>query len=191
MKTKKRITAIMMLSIFCMPVIAQNSPENIGSAKSRNDKSFNQFELSVSEGFNFLASEKIGGKKLYGIMAIGTQCFSEDYKWGFGAGVGTQLFEKENLTSNLELMSYQINEKEIWTNSYNGLQQLKLSFSKNLSNRLSVFAGPSFNLLVTRNKIEYVNPFDSTFAPYEIFKSTGDKSTLRGWIGLTVGLRFN
>lgn len=171
--------------------MAQSTAVEVGINKKLSRTFFEQFELSVSEGFNFQASEKIGTEKFYGIVSIGTQCFSNDYKWGFGAGVGTQLFKNEKMVSNLELVSYRINEKEIWTESYNGLQQLKLSFGKDVSKRLSVFLAPSFNLLVTRNKIEYVNPFDSTFAPYEIFKSTGDKSTLRGWIGLTAGLRFN
>ena len=188
-KTMKRITVFIMLSVICIQITAQNSPKDSGAINAKN--LFEQFEISASEGFNLLASEKIGSKKLYGIVAIGTQCFSEDYKWGFGIGAGTQLFEKKDFSSNFEFVTYHINENEIWTDSYNGLQQLKLSFSKDLSNRFSVFVGPSFNLLVTRNKTEYGTPFDSTFAPYEIFKNTGDKSTLRGWIGLTAGLRIN
>lgn len=187
----KRITVFIMLGAICIQVMAQSNPASSGTTINKNDGLFEQFELSASEGFNLLAAEKIGSEKLYGIMAIGTQCFSEDYKWGFGAGVGTQLFKKENLSSNLEFVTYHINEDEVWTNSYNGLQQVKLSFAKNLSKRVDVFVAPSFNLLVTRNKIEYVTPFDSSFAPYEIFKNTGDKSTLRGWIGLTAGLRIN
>ena len=186
----KRISAIILLGLIGIQVMAQNPTDKMGIEKNQNSKLFEQFEFSVSEGFNLQASEKIGSEKLYGIVSIGTQCFSDDYKWGFGAGVGTQLFKTEKLVSNLELVSYHINENEIWTNSYNGLQQLKLSFGKDISNRLSVFAAPSFNLMCTRNKTEYVNPFDSTFAPYEIFKNTGDKTTLRGWIGLTAGLRF-
>lgn len=187
----KRISTIILLGLIGMQVMAQNPSKEMGVNNMQSGKLFEQFELSVSEGFNFQASEKIGTEKFYGIVSIGTQCFSEDYKWGFGAGLGTQLFKTDKMVSNLEFVSYQINEKEIWTNSYNGLQQLKLSFGKDISNRMSVFVAPSFNLMCTRNKTEYVNPFDSTFAPYEIFKSTGDKSTLRGWIGLTAGLRFN
>lgn len=187
----KRISTIILLGLIGMQVMALNPTEKMGVDKKQSEKLFEQFELSVSEGFNFQASEKIGAEKLYGIVSIGTQCFSDDYKWGFGAGIGTRLFKNEKMVSNLELVSYHINEEEIWTNSYNGLQQLKLSFGKDISARLNVFVAPSFNLLITRNKTEYVTPFDSTFAPYEIFKSTGDKSTLRGWIGLTAGLRFN
>lgn len=133
----KRVKAILLLSLISIAVMAQNTTENIQFKKESNY--FEQFEISASEGFHIQALGKIGSNKIYGIMSVGTQCFHEDYKWGFGLGLGTHLVKKEDFASNLEFVSYHINEDEIWTNSYNGLQQLRLTFDKKISERTRVF----------------------------------------------------
>ena len=152
---------------------------------------FREFEISFSEGLNTQAAFKIGVDQFYNIFAIGAQFLGSEYKWGFGYGIGTHLVKNENFKTQLEIMSYHINEGEKWTNTYNDLQQVKLSFTKKISEHFNVFAGPTINLMITNNKNDRRQDFKSDFAPYEIYSHSGKNTTLKGWIGLTAGIRIN
>ena len=150
---------------------------------------FREFEIAFGESLNAQATVKIGIDKFYNIFSVGTQFISNELSWGFGYGLGTHLTKNENFKTQLELMSYHINEGEAWTNNYNDLQQLKLIVSKKLSDEVSVFVGPTANLMITNNK---ENPnFVSEFAPYSFYSHQSKNATLKGWFGLTAGIHIN
>lgn len=152
---------------------------------------YKAFEMSVSEGLNLQAAAKVGIKPIYGIFGIGNQFLSENYKWAFGVGVGTHLLKQENQSVNLEYMIYHVNENEIWTDNFNNLQQIKLLYSKRLGETISIFGGPLLNLNIAENKQVIAHTFESTFAPYDIYSNVGDNHTAKGWIGFTLGIRFD
>lgn len=152
---------------------------------------FREFEVSFSEGLNTQAAFKIGVDQFYSIFALGSQFISSEFSWGFGYGIGTHLMKNEDFKMQLELMSYHINEGSKWTNTYNGLQQLKLTFSNKLDEHISFFAGPTVNLMVTDNHLNNGRVFYSNFAPYSMYSHIGRNSTLKGWIGVTAGIRIN
>jgi len=152
---------------------------------------YKAFEMSVSEGLNLQAAAKVGISPVYGIFGVGTQFLSEDYKWAFGLGAGTHLMKQEKQSLNLEYMIYHVNENEIWTDNYNNYQQIKLHYSKRLGEKVSIFGGPSLNVNIAENKESFGHTFESTFAPYDIYSKVGDNHTTKGWIGLTVGIRFD
>ena len=147
--------------------------------------------MSVSEGLNLQASAKVGIKPVYGILGIGTQFLSSDYKWAFGLGIGTHLIKLEKQSMNLEYMIFHVNENEIWTDNYNNFQQIRLLYSKRIGEKLSIFGGPSFNLNIAENKQSYGHTFESTFDPYSLYSHVGDNHTAKGWIGFTLGIRFD
>ncbi len=185
MKAIKRLSVIVLFSLLGMYGWAQSS------ASQPNKSLYKAFEMSVSEGLNLQAEAKVGIKPVYGIFGIGTQFLSSNYKWAFGLGVGTPLMRKEKQSLNLEYMIYHVNESEIWTDNYNNLQQIKLSYSKRLGEKISIFGGPSFNLNIAENKQSFGHTFESTFAPYDIYSHVGDNHTSKGWIGFILGLRFD
>ncbi len=152
---------------------------------------YKAFEMSASEGLNLQAAAKIGIKPVYGIFGIGTQFLTDNYKWAFGVGVGTHLMKTEDHSMNLEYMIYHVNENEIWTDNFNSLQQVKLLYSKRLGEKVSIFGGPSLNLNIAENKQSFGHTFESTFAPYDIYSHVGDNHTAKGWIGFTIGIRFD
>ena len=154
-------------------------------------KGFREFEVSVSEGLNTQAAFKIGVDKFYNIFAVGAQFLGSDYCWAYGYGIGTHLIKTDDFKTQLELMSYHINEGETHTNTYNDLQQLKLTFSKKINDHLNVFAGPSLNLMITDNRDNHGFNFESRFAPYSMVSHKGRNTTLEGWIGFTAGIRIN
>ena len=184
MKTIKQISVMVILSAITSFSWAQ-------SAQQSNKSLYKAFEMSVSEGLNLQAAAKVGVKPVYGIFGIGTQFLSEDYKWAFGLGVGTHLIKHEKQSMNLEYMIYHVNQNEIWTDNYNNLQQIKLLYSKRIGEKISVFGGPSINLNIAENKESYGHTFESTFAPYDIYSNVGDNHTAKGWIGFTLGIRFD
>jgi hypothetical protein len=184
MKTIKQISILVLACILTSYSWAQTAPKD-------NKSLYKAFEMSVSEGLNLQAAAKVGIKPVYGIFGIGTQFLTQDYKWAFGLGIGTHLIKQEKQSLTLEYMIYHVNENEIWTDNYNNLQQIKLHYSKRIGEKISIFGGPSFNLNIAENKQSFGHTFESTFAPYEMFTNVGDNHTAKGWIGFTLGIRFD
>lgn len=150
---------------------------------------FREFEIGFSEGLNSYASFKIGVKEFYNIFSVGMQVLSDPFRWGFGYGIGTHLMYSEDFRINLEGISYQINEGRFWTQHYNGLQQLKLTFDTSVSKNFGIYAGPTFNLMVSDYK-KLIDARDgSDFVPYHIGSWQTGNTNLKTWIGFTAGIR--
>lgn len=187
MKTIRLLSVLLLISMISSYGWAQTAqPET-----TKSEVVYKAFEMSISEGLNLQAAAKVGIRPVYGIFGIGTQLLSEDYKWAFGLGIGTHLIKQEKQSMNLEYMIYHVNQNEIWTDNYNNLQQIKLLYSKRIGEKISIFGGPSLNLNIAENKQSYGHTFESTFAPYDIYSNIGDNHTAKGWIGFTLGIRFD
>lgn len=151
---------------------------------------FHEFELGISEGLNSYGSFKIGVPAFYNIFSIGTQFLSNQFRWGVGYGIGTHLRNKEDFKVNLELMSYHINEGSTWTNEYNGLQQLKVTFAGGNNKHIQFFAGPTLNLMVSK----YTNEdgsVGSDFPPYAFSNTMNGNTNLKFWLGFNAGVLFH
>lgn len=152
---------------------------------------FREFEVSASEAMNLQAAFKIGVDHFYNIFAVGTQFIGPEFMWGFGYGIGTHLVNGDEFKAQLELLSFHVNEGNNWTNTYNDLQQVKLIFTKKVSDHFSVFAGPTINLMITDNVNGNGQIFHSKFAPYSMYTHSGEHTTLDGWIGFTAGIHIH
>jgi hypothetical protein len=154
-------------------------------------KKYKALELSVSDCLNFQAEAKLGIRPIYGVFGIGNQFIYEDYQWAFGLGLGTHLLKQEKQSINLEYMYYHVNQNELWTDQMNSLQQMKFIYSRRIGEIVSVFGGPVFNLNISDNEESSGRPFNSTFPPYDMFTNQSSSHTTVGWIGFTLGLRFD
>lgn len=150
---------------------------------------YREFEVGISEGLNNYASYKIGVHQFYNIFSVGMQYLSDQFRWGFGYGIGTHLADKDDFKINLEAMSYHINEGSHWTSSYNGLQQLKLTFGGPASRFATFYAGPTFNLMVSNLENDNEKT-GSNFPPYYIVSGTSGNTNLKFWVGFTAGIRI-
>lgn len=184
MKTIKQISVFVIACLITSYSWAQES-----SSESKN--LYKAFEMSVGEGLNLQATAKVGIRPVYGLFSVGTQFLTENYKWAFGAGVGTHLLKTEDHSLNLEYMIFHVNENEIWTDNYNNYHQFRMLYSKRLGEKVSVFGGPVLNLNIAENKESYGHTFESTFALYDLYSHVGDNHTAKGWIGFTLGIRFD
>ncbi len=184
MKTIKLVSVLLLVTSIGNSLWAQSTEQS-------NKSLYKAFEMSVSEGLNLQAEAKVGIKPVYGVFGIGNQFVGEDYHWAIGLGIGTNLLKQEKQTVNLEYMFYHVNQNELWTNNGNNLQQIKLFYSRRLKNTISVFGGPAFNINVAENTDGNGLAFKSTFPPYEMFTNVGANHTTTGWIGFTLGIRFD
>ncbi|MCY1721547.1 hypothetical protein OU798_14420 [Prolixibacteraceae bacterium Z1-6] len=151
---------------------------------------FHEFEIGFSEGLNTYAALKLGVNEFYNIFSIGTQFLSDDFRWAVGYGLGTHLVNQNNFRVNLEAISYQINEGKKWTDAYNGLQQVKLTFAGGKNEHLQFYTGPTFNLLVSKYENEN-GKIGSDFPPYTIVDKMSGNTNLKFWIGLNAGIRIH
>jgi hypothetical protein len=140
---------------------------------------------------NAQATFKIGVDQFYNIFTAGAKIMGEEDAWAFGYGIGTHIVSNDQFKTQFELISYHVNEGERWTNTYNGLQQARILFTKKFGDHFGVFAGPTINLMVTNNYKDNGEKFYSNFAPYYFYSHTRKNTTLKGWVGLTAGIHIN
>lgn len=183
MKIKKHFSVLLLALTLSLQLWAQSSQTT--------NRGYKAFEMSVSECLHFQAEAKVGIKPIYGIFGIGNQLLFEDYHWALGLGLGTHILKQEKQSINLEYMIYHVNQNELWTDNFNNLQQIKILYSRRLGSVTSIFGGPVLNLNIAENKESYGHTFESTFPPYEMYTSVGTNHTAVGWIGFTLGLRFD
>jgi len=183
MKTMKRISVLLIVLLVNSQLWAQSDQPN--------NHKYKAFEMSISDCLNFQAEAKLGIKPVYGIFGIGNQFLFENYQWALGLGLGTHLLKQEKQSINLEYMIYHVNQNELWTDNFNSLQQVKILYSRRVGKIVSIFGGPVFNLNIAENKESYGHTFESTFPPYEMYTNVGTNHTSVGWIGFTLGLRFD
>ena len=124
-----------------------------------------------------------GTAVFYNLLSVGLRPgdpFSWSVGWGFGRNfklaVGNQL--------DLGISVAHINEGEFFTSRTNLLSKLQVMFIKKRAENLSLFAGPTLNLLLSRTGD------GSWLAPWSISDSKSGNLWKRVWPGVTAGVRF-
>ncbi|MEL6864672.1 MAG: hypothetical protein AAFP19_09640 [Bacteroidota bacterium] len=166
---------------------------------------YNRFELSGSDFMHARMGVKLGTKSFYNIFQVGMHFSNKPllntgkcYSWGLGYGIGHAWTLGERSLLNIELMSMHINECEVWTNELNLLNQLSLTYDYGLTPQLSLFIGPTFNLLASRrqrakgSEVPGVVQLGSELVPYTIWEDHIDANNAQWqtWIGIHGGIRF-
>lgn len=150
-----------------------------------------EFEVGLSDAVNTYASFKLGTDRLYTIFSTGINyLYGEETQYAVGLGFGTEIKLKNDYATQFELIGYGLTEGEQFTNDINLLTQFKVTASKEFGAGFKVFAGPVFNLTVSRYKDEENNLIGSNLAPYTLFESEEGNTNLKGWVGFTLGLRY-
>lgn len=128
---------------------------------------------------------KTGGKYVYGILAVGTQPFSDLSRWFPGVGIGGHIPFGSKFV-NVEALSFQINEGEAWTDETHVLNKFRLIGGWQVQPRLAVFAGVTLNVFVSQ-----VNDGDhiAIGSFYDSVNDDGDR-WVRMWPGFVAGVQF-
>ncbi|MDX2069199.1 MAG: STN domain-containing protein [Haliscomenobacter sp.] len=166
-------------------------------------KGYNRVELSTSESFLGNLAFKIGVKPFYNIFYLGariseaqnpgnnTEESIKELTWGLGYGFGTAFSLGKRTLSNLELISIKVNEREGWTRPLHQLHQVRLLFDWRLGKRMSIYAGPTANLLVSSRKDPELGIGGSELvAKTTLYDKTDANKRSQGWIGFNAGIRL-
>jgi len=94
-------------------------------------------------------SFKTGTRRFYNILALGATVTTGNVKWGFGYGIGTLIPLGKRLDISIEGVSYQIVEDAWYMDYLNSLNRLNLSLCYNFTRGVGIYAGASWNILVT------------------------------------------
>ena len=162
-------------------------------------RGYNRVEIATGETFFGNVGIKIGVRRFYNIFYVGGRSAEESgadgetiraNSWSLGYGLGSSIRLGQRFHLDLELISMHVNEKEDWTTELNQLTQFRVLFDGRIGNRISAFAGPVANLMVSR----LTNPQDGTIgtslAPYTLYDETRNGTNTKMWIGVQAGLRF-
>jgi hypothetical protein len=163
---------------------------------------YNRLEVGATENMYVNMSAKFGVRKLYNIVQLGLRWDVEETtvddlaseavytSWavGYGLGVAPRLGKKVLL--NLETVAMHINETEVWTNELNLLGQFRMTFDYQTSGRLSVYAGPTLNMMWSQLYDADTNTYGSRIPLDPLWNEQRGDTNFQGWIGFSAGLRF-
>ena len=159
---------------------------------------YNRLEIYGSESLYGNVGFRFGTHKFHSIIAIGFQPYADykNFRTGFGAGFGS-LVRLTNLSAvTFDLVANHIEEgNNENVRLLNLLSQFKISYSIKLANHLSLFAGPTFNVMTSKYRKTGASEYGSGLPDYSFYNETfTEQSTtpvnLKMWVGFNAGLRF-
>lgn len=180
----------LMLGIINIVDSIQGAP--IGLINIIKKNGYNRLEIFGADAMFVNFGAKFGYEHYYHMVHSGWKV-SEDniYSWTLGVGVGTKLRLSRILDINFELLMSHVNERGLWTQELNLLNQFRTTLDVNISNGVSFFCGPVFNALASRIYDKDTQKYGSIIMPYTLFDQTNQHGTnLKMWIGFAAGLRF-
>lgn len=148
-------------------------------------------ELESNETFFAMAHIKTGTERFYNIFSAGIRPKDDKMNWAYGYGVGTLFPLSSKLDMNLDLQSFQIVD-EGWNDlTLNLHNRLKANVNYNVSDKVTLFAGPSFNVLVSDREDENGNLVGSDLAPSWTMTNENTRNTnVQTYIGFNAGIKF-
>ncbi len=151
---------------------------------------YHKFEIEWNETFYLNTTFKSGVEKFYMIYTLGFKTKNNKVFWAPGIGFGSLFKLSPATTMNIDLLSRQVNEDEWWTEELNLLNTLKLNFSLHFTDQLAVYAGPSFNVIVSGIKDIEGSLVGDSFAPWDFYDKTDRNNRTKMFIGFNAGIRF-
>lgn len=153
-------------------------------------KGYRKVELWGTKTMYGNVAFKTGTKHFHNIFAAGIRPSQNEMVWGVGYGFGSEFSLGKRAIMNLDLLSFQINEGVGWTNKLNLLNQAKINFGFLLTPKISVFAGPDFNIMVSQVYNSDTNSNGSSIKNWTVYDKTTNKTNVSMWPGFNAGIRF-
>jgi len=129
---------------------------------------------------------KLGGRYVYGLVTAGYEQSDNKKRWLTGVGIGGHVPLGERFFLEPELLQSHVNEGLTWSDTKNELTTLRLIGGFRAQRHLSFFAGPTFNLLVT--KVGHGEGFGLIHGTR--ITSAGSATTMRVWPGFAAGFQI-
>ena len=146
---------------------------------------YRRFEFSSNETFYLNTSFRIGVPQFHTIFTVAYKPGYSDFNWGLGFGAGISFAIADNHSVDLEGHVYHVSSG-FWRRwEYNQLNQVKLNFNYQIAEHFSLFAGPTFNILISES-----DSYAHRIAPVWSFRISERRNSVRGWFGFNLGFRF-
>jgi hypothetical protein len=155
---------------------------------------YHKVELSADEIFSANLAYRTGVRKFYTILQAG---FKPDQSlhandtsvWSFGYGLGTARKLTRWLYLNVDFTSQHIN-KGSFTNSLSLLNRMHLGLDFQLTKKLSVYGGLTWNGYLTRTLVADYPQLFTDYSPRVFFDQDIRSNNLKMWWGAKFGVRF-
>ncbi len=150
-----------------------------------------QFAIEHNEFMPYHAYFRSGIHRFYSVLSAGIDP-SKDNLWHYGLGFGTQFNLKKKWYGNVELVAHSIQNpnREQEEDELNLLNRLNLNVGYQIGKHLSINAGPTLNLYLTK----VYDPIADRYGDLDhdgFYESTTDNGLhLSAWVGYAVSLRF-
>ncbi|MEP2025103.1 MAG: hypothetical protein ABJH98_02260 [Reichenbachiella sp.] len=150
-----------------------------------------QFGMEHNDFMPYNASFRSGLHKFYSVLSAGVDP-SKDNLWTYGLGFGTQLDLRKKWYGNIELTAHSIQnpERDQEDDELNLLNRLNLNIGYQIGKHLSINAGPTLNLYLTK----VYDPAADTYGDLDhsgfYQSSSEDGLHLSAWVGYAVSVRF-
>lgn len=148
-------------------------------------------EVEANETEYALANFKIGTEKFYNTFSVGLRPHDDKMHWAYGYGVGTLTPLSEKVHMALDLQSIQLVENNFRDWGLELHNRLKVTAGYAISDRVSLTAGPSFNILISDEEDENGNIVGSDLAPWALTNETYRNNNVKTYIGFNAGLKIN
>lgn len=161
-------------------------------------KGYHRAEIYMNELMPINVSLRTGHHHFYNVFSYGRSIDSVQWSldssmyWSAGYGLGTEINWPKKHTVNLELSANHINEGRRFIEALNLVGRFEVLYSFTIIDRITISAGPSFNVLFSNWQDAETKAYLSEVAPYKMFENTSNDLLTQGWIGwhAGVGVRF-
>ncbi|MCX6182981.1 MAG: hypothetical protein NT150_13760 [Bacteroidetes bacterium] len=153
-------------------------------------KGMHQVELSADELFYGNVAVRTGTHLFHNIFSVGAASNSSGLLWHVGYGIGTSFRINDKIRSDLTLSTQHVS-KGLFHFGTSELYKVYLGVEYRLAPKISIAAGPTFNLFVSDALLpEYTGIYDG-IAPYSILNETNSNGfNVKAWVGGKVAFRF-
>lgn len=144
---------------------------------------YHKIEIEAGNQLYANASFKTGVKKFYNIFTVGAGTSSNEFVWGVGYGAGTLFSLSDALDMNIDLTATQLLKDGVDEDKINILNKLKVNVAYKISDNISVYGGPSLDVLVHDDALE--SEVKNSFKKWH-----SNDITTKATIGFNAGIRF-
>ncbi len=154
-------------------------------------KGYNKLEIYGNEVLYMSSRVKLGTRKFYNIIGLGTQGFAKNNVWGYTYGMGGVIrLGKSSNDLNIELTATDLQDDDTWFEEVNLNMRLNVHYAQHITKRLMVFGGPTWSHLIYPEENLVNDTFLKDIPPYIMYETTTNSTVIQGWIGFELGLRL-
>ncbi len=154
-------------------------------------KGYNKLEIYGNEVLYMSSRVKLGTRKFYNIIGLGTQGFAKNNVWGYTYGMGSVILLGKSLNDlNIELTATDLQDDDTWFEEVNLNVRLNVHYAQHITKRLMVFGGPTWSHLIYPEENLVKDTFLKDIPPYIMYETISNSNVFQGWVGFELGLRL-